>query len=61
MKDEAIKDKDYCVPFCEICWQRGFVSTARVVVGEGEQRRALCIGCHGDYEKAKEETMGEEK
>lgn len=52
---QVLNDLDYR-PFCESCWQRGFASTARVVVGEGDQRQALCIGCHGDYEKAQEEA-----
>jgi hypothetical protein len=48
------KKQKYSIPYCESCWERGFVSVARVVVGEGERRRALCIGCHGDYERDKE-------
>jgi hypothetical protein len=43
-------------PYCQVCWERGFASPARVVVGEGEHRRALCLQCHGDYERDKAEA-----
>jgi hypothetical protein len=56
MNEEAqnLKDIDYCVPYCEVCWSRGFATPARVTVGNGDQRKALCIGCHGDYERDKD-------